>query len=94
MFREVRKFRDVEGADNGREWGQIADRVKEIIDRPGRKQERVGYWPEATGNGDLYEGRGESIPDDEDHDWNEQRGHLAEDLANSSAVFQRPVFQF
>ena len=37
MFRKVREFRDVEGADNGREWGQIADLVKEIIERPGRK---------------------------------------------------------
>ena len=94
MFREVREFRDVDGADNGREWGTIADRVKEIIERPGRKAERVGYWQEAAGSGDLHEGPGERIPNYEDHDWNEQREHLAEDRASSSAVFQRPVFQF
>ena len=94
MFRKVREFRDVEGADNGREWGQIADLVKEIIERPGRKGERVGYWQEAAGSGDLYEGPGEPIPNYEDHDWNEQRENLAEELANSSTVFQRPVFQF
>ena len=94
MFRQVREFRDSEGADNGREWGQIAERVKDIIDRPGRKQERVGYWQEAAGNGDLHDGPGQRIPNYEDHDWNEQRERLAEDVASSSAVFQRPVFQF
>ena len=94
MFRQVREFRDSEGADNGREWGQVAERVKEIIDRPGRKQERVTYWQEAAMNGDLHDGPGRPIPNYEDHDWNEQRERLAEDLASSSAVFQRPVFQF
>ena len=94
MFRQVREFRDSEGADNGREWGRIAERVKDIIDRPGRKQERVEYWQEAAGNGDLHDGPGQPIPNYEDHDWNEQRERLAEDVASSSAVFQRPVFQF
>ena len=42
----------------------------------------------------MYEGPGEPIPNYEDHDWNEQRENLAEELANSSTVFQRPVFQF
>ena len=93
MFQEVREFHGSEG-DNGRDWGQIAERVKEIIERPGRKQERVGYWQEAAKNGDLHRGPGQPIPSYEDHDWNEQRERLAEDLASSSAVFQRPVFQF
>ena len=94
MFGKVRELRDVEGADHGRDWGQIADRVKETIDRPGRKEERVGYWQEAVMSGDLYERPGEPIPNYEDHDWNEQREYLAEDRATSSTVFQRPVFQF
>ena len=94
LFRRVREYRDMAGADNGLEWGQIAERVKEIIDRPGRKQERVGYWQEAARGGDLGEGPGEAIPNYADHNWNEQREDLAEDLADSSAVFQRPVFQF
>ena len=94
VFRKVREYRDVQGGDNGREWGRIVERVKEIIDRPGRKQDRVYYWQDAAGSGDLYEGPKEPIPNYEDHDWNEQREHLAEDLASSSAVFQRPVFQF
>ncbi len=94
MFREIRNFRDVEGADNGREWENISERIKEIIERPGRKQERIGYWQEAANCGDLYEGPGECIPSYENHDWNEQREHLAEDIVNSSAVFRKPVFQF
>ena len=94
MFRQVREFRDSERADNGREWGRIAERVKDIIDRPGRKQERVEYWQEAAGNGDLHDGPGQRIPNYEDHDWNDQRERLDKDVANSSAVFQRPVFQF
>ena len=38
----------------------IADRVKQIIERPGRKAERVEYWQEAAGSGDLHEGPGEA----------------------------------
>ena len=94
MFRKIREFRDLEGADNGREWEKISERVKEIIERPGRKQERIGYWQEAAKSGDCYEGSGECIPSYENHDWNEQREHLAQDIVNSAAVFRKPVFQF
>ena len=94
MFRKVRELRDVEGADNGREWNSIAERVKEIIERPGRKLERISYWQDAAESGDLHEGARESIPSYDDHDWNMQRENLAENIVDSAAVFQKPVFQF
>ena len=94
MFTRVRVVRDIRGADNGRVWGDIMERVKTIIEEPGRKEERVAYWQEAAGNGDLYAGPGEAIPPYEEHDWNEQREHLADERADSSKVLEKPVFQF
>ena len=54
----MRETRDTDGADNGRTWGEIAERVKAIIERPGRKQERVDYWQEAQAARDLYAAAG------------------------------------
>ena len=94
MFKRVREVRDTDGADNGRTWGEIVERVKAIIERPGRKQERVGYWQEAAAGGELYAAAAEAIPSYEEHDWNEQREHLADERADSSVVLDQPVFQF
>ena len=94
MFTRVRLVRDVEGADDGRPWDAIVERVKAIIDRPGKKDERVGHWEEAAEGGDLFARGGERIPRYEEHDWDEQRERLAENRADSSVVLDRPVFQF
>ena len=94
MFTRVRAVRDVEGADNGRPWVDIAERVKAVIERPGRKEERVGHWDEGAEGGDLFARGGEQIPRYEDHDWNEQRQRRADNRADSSVVLDRPVFQF
>ena len=94
MFGRVRELREADGADNGREWNEILERVKSIIDRPGRKEERVTYWQEAAENGDLYAGPGERIPSYENHDWNDERERLADNLADSSTVLDQSVFQF
>ena len=64
------------------------------VERPGRKQERVDYWQEAAAGGDLYAAAAEAIPSYEEHDWNEQREHLADERADSSVVLDKPVFQF
>lgn len=94
MFARVREALDNDGADNGRARNEIVERVKGIIDRPGRKGERVDHWQQAAQSGDLYAGAGERIPPYEDHDWDEQREGLADNRDDSSGVLDRPVFQF
>ena len=94
MFSRVREFLDNDGADTGRPWGDIAERVKEIIETPGRKRERIDHWQKAAQSGDLYAGAGKQIPGYEDHDWDEQREQLAHNREDSSGVLDKPVFQF
>ena len=94
MFARVREERDNDGADNGRPWDEVAERVKGIIEKPGRKGERVEHWQEAAQGGDLYAGAGERIPPYGDHDWDEQRERLADNRDDSATVLDRSVFQF
>lgn len=94
MFRTARELRESAGADNGREWREIAERVKEILDRPGQKAERIRYWQEAAEAGDLFAGTGERIPTYDEDEWNTQREQLASADNDSSAVVEQPVFQF
>ena len=94
MFKTVRESRESAGADNGREWGEIAERVKAILDRPGRKGERIEYWQEAAEAGDLSAGGGEKIPTYDEDEWNTQREHFASAGIDSSVVLEQPVFQF
>ena len=94
MFKRVRQIRDTVAADNGREWNEIVERVKAILEKPGRKEERIGHWQQAAATGDLYAGSGEPMPFYEEHDWNEQREHLADERADSSVVLDKAVFQF
>lgn len=94
MFSRVRESLDNDGADTGRPWGDIAERVKEIIETPGRKRDRIDHWQKAAQSGELYAGAGEKIPAYEDHDWDEQREQLAHNREDSSGVLDKPVFQF
>ena len=94
MFTRVREVRDAEGADNGRPWDDVVERVKTIIEMPGRKEDRVSHWRDAAELGDLFDRGGERIPRYEEHDWDDQRERLADDRADSSVVLDKPVFQF
>ena len=94
MFRRVRESHESAGTDNGREWGEIVERVKAILDRPGRKEERIEYWQEAAEAGDLFAGRGERIPMYDEDEWNRLREQLASGGTDSSVVLEQPVFQF
>ena len=45
-------------------------------------------------SGNLHQELGECIPSYENHDWNEQRKQLAENIVDLVAMFRKLVFQF
>ena len=72
VFTRVHEMREAEGADNGRPWDDIVERVKTIIERPGRKEDRVRPLAKTPPNAEISSSEVEErIPRYEEHDWDE-----------------------
>ena len=93
VFRRFARLRPDVDAGDGRDFEDIADRVRAVLLAQAGKDERIRAWRNAAASGEVFGAGGEEIPDYEGEAWNEQWDRL-DDSESCDAAMDLPVWRF
>ena len=84
---------DGRGGVGGRDFDEIAHRVREVLLVQADKAGRIAAWQEAARSGEVFGSGDEEIPEYDGHAWNVQWEDL-DGSENNEAAMDLPVWQF
>lgn len=94
MFRKFAEHREDVDAKDGRNFGDIEESVRRVLNTQADKTDRIRAWREAAQSGELFGSKnGEEIPDYQGEQWNENWAEL-DQSENSGCAFELPVWRF
>ena len=94
MFRKFAEYREDVNAGDGRDFDDIEESVREILNTQADKAGRIKAWKDAALSGQLFgNGNGEDIPDYQGKQWNESWARL-DRSEDCGCAFELPVWRF
>ena len=75
-----------------RQWRYISEGIRAVLEKPGKKSERIDEWQKLMESGQVTGERNERIPAYDGDRWNDQRDKLAD--TPSDEALDKPVYQF